>query len=66
VSTLIAGGIGARPLAVLNEAGIEVYFDKQRKTVTEAIAALAAGELQPIALDQTCSHHQDEAHEHSC
>jgi predicted Fe-Mo cluster-binding NifX family protein len=65
-STLVAGGIGARPLAVLNEAGIEVYYDKQRKTVAEAIAALAAGELQPIELDQTCSHHQGQGHEHTC
>ena len=65
-STLVAGGIGARPLAILNQAGIEVYFDKQRKTVAEAIAALAAGELQPIELDQTCSHHQGGAHEHAC
>jgi predicted Fe-Mo cluster-binding NifX family protein len=65
-STLVAGGIGARPLAILNQAGIEVYFDKQRKTVAEAIAALAAGELQPIELDQTCSHHQGKEHEHSC
>jgi len=66
VSSLVAGGIGARPLAVLNEAGIDVYFDKQRKTVAEAIAALAASELQPIELDQTCSHHQGQGHEHSC
>ena len=62
VSSLVAGGIGARPLAVLNEAGIDVYFDKQRKTVAEAIAALAASELQPIELDQTCSHHQGQGH----
>jgi predicted Fe-Mo cluster-binding NifX family protein len=65
-SALVAGGIGARPLAVLNAAGIEVYFDKQRKTVAEAITALAAGELQPIELDQTCSHHQGQGHEHTC
>ena len=65
-STLVAGGIGARPLAILNQAGIEVYFDKQRKTVAEAIAALAAGELRPIELDQTCSHHRGQEHEHTC
>jgi|BarGraIncu00421A_1022006.scaffolds.fasta_scaffold02852_2 predicted Fe-Mo cluster-binding NifX family protein len=65
-SALVAGGIGARPLAVLNQAGIEVYFDKQRKTVAEAIAALAAGELRPIELDQTCSHHRGQEHEHTC
>ncbi|MHB8059439.1 MAG: NifB/NifX family molybdenum-iron cluster-binding protein [Gaiellaceae bacterium] len=66
VSAVVAGGIGARPLAILGEAGIAVYFDKQRKTVAEAVAALAAGELQPIELDQTCSRHQGEGHEHSC
>jgi len=65
-SALVAGGIGVRPLSILNQAGIEVYFDKQRKTVAEAIAALAAGELQPIELDQTCSHHEGQGREHSC
>jgi len=66
VNALVAGGIGARPLAILTEAGIDVYFDKQRKTVAEAVSALSAGELQPIELDQTCSHHQGQGHEHSC
>jgi predicted Fe-Mo cluster-binding NifX family protein len=65
-SALVAGGIGARPLAVLNEAGIEVYFDKQRKTVAEAITALVAGELEPIELDQTCSHYRGQGRKHSC
>jgi predicted Fe-Mo cluster-binding NifX family protein len=66
VNALVAGGIGARPLAILGEAGIDVYFDKQRKTVVEAVAALAAEELQPIELNQTCSHHRGQDHEHSC
>jgi predicted Fe-Mo cluster-binding NifX family protein len=66
VNALVAGGIGARPLGVLNEAGIAVYFDTQRKTVAEAVAALSAGELQQIELDQTCSHHRGQGHEHSC
>jgi predicted Fe-Mo cluster-binding NifX family protein len=66
VNALVAGGIGVRPLTILGEAGIDVYFDKQRKTVAEAVAALAAGELQPIELDQTCSHHRGQEHEHSC
>ncbi len=66
VNTLVAGGIGARPLTILNEAGIDVYFDRQRKTVAEAVAALSAGELQPIELDQTCSHHRGSEREHSC
>ena len=66
VNALVAAGIGARPLAVLNEAGIDVYFDRQRKTVGEAVAALAAGELQPIATDQICSHHRGQPHGDSC
>jgi len=65
-SVLVAGGIGARPLAILNQAGVEVYFDKQGRTVADAIAALAGGELQPIELDQTCSHHRGQEHAHSC
>ena len=66
VNALVAGGIGARPLAILSEAGIDVYFDRQRKTVGEAVAALAAGELQPIATDQICSHHRGQPHGDSC
>jgi predicted Fe-Mo cluster-binding NifX family protein len=66
VNALVVGGIGARPLAILGEAGIDVYFDKQRKTVAEAVAALAAGELRPVELDQTCSHHRGQENEHSC
>ena len=66
VDALVAGGIGARPLAILSEAGIDVYFDKQRKTVAEAVAALAAGELKSIEVDQTCSHHSGQEHEPSC
>ena len=66
VNALVAGGIGARPLGVLNEAGIDVYFDKQCKTVAEAVAALVAGELQSIELDQICSHHRGQEHKHSC
>ena len=66
VNALGVGGIGARPLAILGEAGIDVYFDKQRKTVAEAGAALAAGELRPVELDQTCSHHRGQENEHSC
>ena len=66
VNALVVGGIGARQLAILGEAGIDVYFDKQRKTVAEAVAALAAGELRPVELDQTCSHHRGQENEHSC
>jgi predicted Fe-Mo cluster-binding NifX family protein len=66
VNALVVGGIGARPLAILGEAGIDVYFDKQRKTVAEAVAALAAGELRPVELDQTCSHPRGQENEHSC
>jgi predicted Fe-Mo cluster-binding NifX family protein len=66
VNALVAGGIGARPLSILNESGIDVYFERQLKTVSEAVDAFAAGSLQPIGLDQTCSHHQGYQHEHSC
>ena len=66
VNALVAGGIGARPLAILNESGVDVYFERQLKTVREAVGAFASGSLQPIALDETCSHHQGQKHEHSC
>jgi predicted Fe-Mo cluster-binding NifX family protein len=66
VNALVAGGIGARPLAILNESGVDVYFERQLRTVSEAVGAFAAGSLQPIELDQTCSHHQGQKHERSC
>jgi predicted Fe-Mo cluster-binding NifX family protein len=65
-NALVAGGIGARPLGILKEAGIDVYFERVLKTVNDAVGAFAAGSLRPIELDQTCSHDQGQRHEHSC
>jgi predicted Fe-Mo cluster-binding NifX family protein len=66
VNALVAGGIGARPLAILSEAGIEVYFDQQRETVGEVIRVFAAGELRPIEVNEICKNHRGQRHEHSC
>jgi len=66
VNALVAGGIGARPLSALNEAGIDVYFEPTLKTVSEAVDAFAAGSLRAIDFDQTCSHHHGQEKEHSC
>jgi predicted Fe-Mo cluster-binding NifX family protein len=66
VDALVAGGIGARPLSILNEAGVDVYFEPALKTVSEAVDAFAAGSLRLVELDQTCSHHQGQEREHSC
>ncbi len=66
VNALVAGGIGTRPLAILSDAGIDVYFDRQRKTVGEAVTAFATGQLQPIVTEQVCSHHRGQSHGDSC
>ena len=48
VTALIVAGIGGRPLAGFKEAGIDVYFDKQLPTVSQAVDAVRAGTVEVI------------------
>lgn len=57
VSALIVGGIGGRPLAHFNEAGIAVYFDNQLPVVKDAIEALIAGKIGIIDASGVCGGH---------
>ncbi|MCH5276914.1 MAG: NifB/NifX family molybdenum-iron cluster-binding protein [Desulfovibrionaceae bacterium] len=59
VTTLLAGGMGMRPLAGFQRAGIEVLFAGARATVGEAVNACLQGELPPFSADFTCrgGHH---------
>ena len=52
---LIAGGMGMRPLQAFGEAGIDVYHNGGLASVTEAVAALAAGQLQRFGPSHTCA-----------
>ncbi len=52
---LVAGGLGGRPLAGFQEAGVAVYFHEQKGTVAQAIEAFIAGELREFGPAETCS-----------
>jgi FKBP-type peptidyl-prolyl cis-trans isomerase SlyD len=52
---LVAGGMGERPLAGLQEVGITVYFKAGAQTVRDAIELLSAGECREFAPAQTCA-----------
>ncbi len=54
VNALIAGGMGMRPLAAMNEAGIQVYYATGMPTVKDALEAAAAGKLPVFGHEQLC------------
>jgi len=62
VQTLIAGGMGARPLAGFQQAGITVYFKEQAETVSQAIQQVIEGKARVFGPAQTCGGHA--AHDH--
>ena len=57
VKTMIAGGMGMRPLMGCNQLGIDVYHLGEASTVEEAVAALIAGRLPRFSTDFTCHGH---------
>jgi predicted Fe-Mo cluster-binding NifX family protein len=54
VTALVVAGIGGRPLAGFRAAGIDVYFDKQRTKVRDAVEAVCAGAVRPIQPQWAC------------
>jgi predicted Fe-Mo cluster-binding NifX family protein len=54
VNTLIAGGMGLRPLMGFNQMGIDVYFGGGTQTVGEAIQAFIEGRLPKFTPEFTC------------
>jgi predicted Fe-Mo cluster-binding NifX family protein len=54
VQTLIAGGMGLRPLMGFKQVGIDVYFGGESQTVAEAIKALIEGRLPLFSPEFTC------------
>jgi predicted Fe-Mo cluster-binding NifX family protein len=53
-TALIVGGIGMRPLAGFNQAGIDVYYDANREEIRPVVEDLMSGALQLIKSDQVC------------
>lgn len=54
VKVLLAGGMGMRPLAAMQEAGIQVFLAQNYPTVKAALEAFAAGKLQAFGPDMLC------------
>ncbi len=54
VKILLAGGMGRRPLAGFNQAGIEVYLAAAGQTVGQALKEYLAGRLPVFSLDNVC------------
>ncbi len=53
---LIVGGIGARPAEGFANAGLDVYFDSESKTIKESLKAFLDGKLQKLEGKGTCNH----------
>lgn len=54
VNTLLAGGMGMRPLQALQAAGIAVYYNASLPTVADCLNAFAAGRLVPFGPGHLC------------
>jgi len=54
---ILVAGIGGRPLAGFNDAGISVYHDDTRPIVKDAVEALLAGLVGPIDPSGVCGGH---------
>ena len=52
--SLVAGGMGQRPLAGFQQVGISVYFREGAKSVREAVDLVAAGKARLFGPAQAC------------
>ena len=57
VNALVVAGIGGRPLAGFNDAGITVYFDTQIPVVRGIAERVAAGTVEVIDPSYVCGGH---------
>ena len=64
VQTLVAGGMGARPLAGFQQAGITVYFKEEATTVSQAVQQVIAGKARVFGPAQTCGGHGEHGGHH--
>jgi predicted Fe-Mo cluster-binding NifX family protein len=63
VNTLIAGGMGFRPLMGFHQVGIDVYHSGGNNTVKEALSAILENKLIKFNQQHTCGGGGDQ---HSC
>lgn len=54
---LVVGGIGSKPAQGFYNAGLDVYFDKNSKTVENSVKLYLEGKLSKLENQGTCSSH---------
>ena len=57
VDVLVAGGMGGRPLAGFQDAGIKVHFKENAAAVREAVELFLAGQCRAFGEAETCGGH---------
>ena len=57
VNALIAAGMGARPLAGFNDAGITVYFETETPGIGDAVQRVLAGSVETMDARNVCGGH---------
>jgi predicted Fe-Mo cluster-binding NifX family protein len=57
VNALIAAGMGARPLAGFNDAGIAVYFENQTPGIGDAVRLVLSGGVETMDARHVCGGH---------
>lgn len=54
VDTMVAGGMGMRPLSGFQQVGITVYYNEGATSVGDAVKLLAQGQARAFGMAQTC------------
>lgn len=57
VDSIVAAGMGMRPLMGFNQAGITVFFENQTPIVGDVAKLVAAGSVPVMSADNACNHH---------
>ena len=57
VTAIVVAGMGARPLAGFQDAGIDVYFENVTPVVGDVVKRLLAGECEVMDAQYTCQGH---------
>jgi predicted Fe-Mo cluster-binding NifX family protein len=57
VNALLAAGMGARPLAGFNDAGITVYFENQTPRIREAVQLVLDNAVEVMDIRSACNGH---------
>jgi predicted Fe-Mo cluster-binding NifX family protein len=57
VTALVVAGMGARPLAGLNDVGIEVFFENATPGVGDVVGLVAQGQVARMDARNTCQGH---------